>query len=46
MKTKFTLVLTLGLLFNFTYAQKGKISGTINDTEVNDVLPFANVFSK
>ncbi len=46
MKTKFTLVLILSLLFNFTYAQKGKISGTINDTEVNDVLPFANVFIK
>ena len=46
MKTKFTLVLILSLLFNFTYSQKGKISGTILDTEVNDVLPFANVFIK
>src|SRR5680860_29172 len=46
MKTKFTLVLILSLLFNFTYAQKGKISGTINDTEVNDVMPFSNVFIK
>ncbi|MGB8705426.1 MAG: TonB-dependent receptor, partial [Gillisia sp.] len=46
MKTKFTLVLILSLLFNFSYSQKGKIAGTINDAEVNDVLPFANVVIK
>lgn len=46
MKTKFTLVLILSLFFQFSYAQKGKIAGVINDAEVNDILPFANVFIK
>jgi TonB-dependent receptor len=46
MKTKFTLVLLLIFFFSSSYAQKGKITGVINDAEVNDVLPFANVSVK
>lgn len=46
MRTKFTIVLFLGLIFNVANAQKGKVAGTIYDTEANDILPFANVMVK
>ena len=46
MKTQFLSTLFFCLLFNLTYAQNGKISGIITDTEANDILPFANVFIK
>jgi hypothetical protein len=29
-----------------TLAQQGIISGTVNDGEVNDILPFANILVK
>ncbi len=46
MKNKFTQVLLLIFISVSTFAQKGKISGVINDAEVNDILPFANVYIK
>lgn len=46
MRTKIALLLFFSFFINLTWAQKGKISGTIYDTEVNDVLPFANVAVK
>ncbi len=46
MKTKIAIVLFLGLFFNMANAQKGKVAGTIYDTEANDILPFANVSVK
>ncbi|MEP6262165.1 MAG: TonB-dependent receptor [Gillisia sp.] len=39
-------ILFFCLLFNQVNAQNGKISGIINDTEANDILPFANVYIK
>ncbi|AVR47380.1 TonB-dependent receptor [Christiangramia fulva] len=46
MKTKIAIVLFLSLFVNLANAQKGKIAGTIYDTEVNDILPFANISVK
>ncbi|HSP40456.1 MAG TPA: carboxypeptidase-like regulatory domain-containing protein, partial [Gillisia sp.] len=46
MKNKFTQVLLLVFLSISTFAQKGKITGVINDAEVNDILPFANAYLK
>lgn len=34
------------MLLQYSFAQQGIISGTINDGEFNDVLPFANVVIK
>ena len=46
MKTQFSIVLFFSLIFSFANAQEGTVSGTIYDTEVNDILPFANVSVK
>ncbi|MDT0690707.1 TonB-dependent receptor [Salegentibacter sp. F188] len=46
MKTQLSLVLFFILFINLAQAQTGKISGTIFDVEVNDVMPFANVAIK
>lgn len=46
MKTQFSVVLFFCLFISFAQAQTGKISGSIYDVEVNDVMPFANVTIK
>lgn len=46
MKLRILFFLITVLLIQFSYAQQGIISGTINDGEFNDVLPFANVLIK
>ncbi|MDT0648536.1 TonB-dependent receptor [Autumnicola edwardsiae] len=46
MKTQFSLVLFFIFIVNLAQAQTGKISGSIFDVEVNDVMPFANVAIK
>lgn len=46
MKSKFLFILFFGLFCSMANAQKGKVSGTIYDLEVNDVLPFANIAVK
>lgn len=46
MKTKFLVVLFISFFCGVANAQKGKVSGTIYDLEVSDVLPFANVSVK
>ncbi|MGW1454031.1 TonB-dependent receptor domain-containing protein [Salegentibacter agarivorans] len=46
MKTQFSLVLFFSLFISLAQAQTGKISGTVFDVEVNDVMPFANVAIK
>ncbi len=47
MKIRFLLFALIGLLaVGNMMAQKGELVGTLNDTEYNDVLPFANVMIK
>ncbi|WP_117880034.1 TonB-dependent receptor domain-containing protein [Aureibaculum luteum] len=46
MKIKFILFITFTLIINLLNAQKGTLSGTIKDGEINDVLPFATVLIK
>ncbi|MDY7396506.1 TonB-dependent receptor [Aureibaculum sp. 2210JD6-5] len=46
MRIKITLLLTFALFVNFLNAQKGTLTGTIKDGEINDVLPFATVLIK
>jgi len=46
MKIKFTLIIFLSLCIYSINAQKGTLSGIVKDTEVNDILPFANIFVK
>ncbi len=44
-KTLFSIFLFFSIPL-FFYSQSGTISGTVNDGEYNDVLPFANVYVK
>ncbi len=44
-KNRLTLFILLLLGLQFSYGQSG-ISGTLNDGEINDVLPFANIIIK
>lgn len=48
MKHKIFLVVLLISVSSLHYlqAQKGVLAGTINDSEINDVLPFANILVK
>tara|TARA_B100000497_G_C7696293_1_gene425627 strand:- start:1241 stop:4069 length:2829 start_codon:yes stop_codon:yes gene_type:complete len=46
MKKSITLTIIVGLLSFITFAQSGIITGTVNDGEYNDILPFANVIIK
>lgn len=46
MKNKILLFILFGIMVQFTFAQKGTLTGNIKDTEYNDVLPFANVVVK
>ena len=46
MKKSITLTIIAGLLSFITFAQSGIITGTVNDGEYNDILPFANVIIK
>ena len=47
MKLKlFALSLLSFLTFSFAQAQQGVLTGTVNDGEFNDILPFANVVVK
>ena len=46
MKKTYILSIIIGLVSLFTNAQSGIITGTLNDGEYNDVLPFANVIIK
>ena len=47
MKLKlFTLLLLSFLAFPFAQAQQGVLTGTVNDGEFNDILPFANILVK
>jgi len=43
MKTKFILFLFLSFFLNFLNAQKGTLTGTVKDAEINDPLPFASI---
>lgn len=46
---KFTHYFSLVLFFalaSTSFAQEGKITGTVQDGELNDILPFANVIVK
>ncbi len=45
---RITFILAVGasFLIHQAFSQQGIISGTINDAEVNDVLPFANILIK
>ena len=46
MKKSIILTIIVGLLSFITFAQSGIITGTVNDGEYNDILPFANVIIK
>lgn len=46
MKKSITLTIIVGLLSFIAFAQSGIITGTVNDGEYNDILPFANVIIK
>jgi len=46
MNSKFILFITFSLLSSLIFAQRGELTGTLIDTEFNDVLPFANVVVK
>ena len=46
MKSKFLFFITFSLLSSLIFAQRGELTGTLIDTEFNDVLPFANVVVK
>ena len=46
MKKSIILKIIVGLLSFITFAQSGIITGTVNDGEYNDILPFANVIIK
>ena len=46
MKKSILLVLLIGLISFVSNAQSGVITGTVNDGEYNDILPFANVIVK
>ena len=46
MKKSITLTIIVGLLSFITFAQSGIITGTVNDGEYNDILPFANLIIK
>ncbi|MFT4800833.1 MAG: hypothetical protein ACI93N_000596 [Flavobacteriaceae bacterium] len=46
MKKTFILLIILGLVSFTSFAQTGIITGTVNDGEYNDILPFANVIIK
>ena len=46
MKLSFCLFILLCLTSPLIHAQEGVLSGTINDGEFNDVLPFANILIK
>ncbi|RPD96770.1 TonB-dependent receptor [Aureibaculum marinum] len=46
MRIKFTLLVLFTLFINLLNAQKGTLSGTIKDGDINDVLPFATVLIK
>ncbi len=45
MKTAFYFLITLFLSAS-VFAQNGTISGTVNDGQLNDILPFANIIIK
>ncbi len=46
MKKSNLLLIILILVSTFSFAQSGIITGTVNDGEYNDILPFANVVLK
>ena len=46
MKKSITLTIIVGLLSFIAFAQSGIITGTVNDGEYNDILPFANLIIK
>ena len=46
MKKSIILTIIVGLLSFINFAQSGIITGTVNDGEYNDILPFANVIIK
>jgi len=46
MKLRYILIVLTLFILHSVSAQKGIISGTVNDGEFNDVLAFANVFVK
>ena len=46
MKKTSLLLLIIGLLSFSSFSQSGIITGTVNDGEYNDILPFANVIIK
>ncbi|MGB7235148.1 MAG: carboxypeptidase-like regulatory domain-containing protein, partial [Rhodococcus sp. (in: high G+C Gram-positive bacteria)] len=46
MKLKLLLILLITFSAQIISAQEGIISGTVNDGEFNDVLPFANILIK
>jgi len=46
MKNTYILSLILGFVSFFANGQSGIITGTVNDGEYNDILPFANVIIK
>ncbi len=43
---KNTLLVVLLFLSQFAFSQTGTVTGTVNDGEYNDVLPFANIIVK
>ena len=46
MKKTSLLLLIISLLSFSSFSQSGIITGTVNDGEYNDILPFANVIVK
>ena len=46
MKKTLLLLIALGLFSSTLFSQSGIITGTVNDGEYNDILPFANVIIK
>ncbi len=46
MKHKNLLFFFLLLSLQYSFSQKGVVTGTVNDGELNDVLPFANIVLK
>lgn len=46
MKLKNILFFAFVFLVHLAFSQKGLVAGTVNDSEFNDVLPFANIVIK